>query len=72
MLVGIGEFTTHFRTYFGDWQVHWYGILSHGHFLSYWTEEFLKSIDFSRPISTQVRPPDPNALTRGALAIPSN
>ena len=29
----VGEFTTHFRTYFsGDWDVHWgYGILSHGH-----------------------------------------
>ena len=30
---GVGEFTTHFRTYFtGDWDVHWgYGILTHGH-----------------------------------------
>ena len=29
---GVGEFTTHFRTYFsGDWDVHWgYGILTHG------------------------------------------
>ena len=30
---GVGEFTTHFRTYFsGDWDVHWgYGLLTHGH-----------------------------------------
>ena len=30
---GLGEFTTHFRTYFrGDWDVHCgYGILTHGH-----------------------------------------
>ena len=30
---GVGEFTTHFRTYFsGDWDVHWgYGILTYGH-----------------------------------------
>ena len=29
----VGEFTTHFRTYFsGDWDVHWgYGVLTHGH-----------------------------------------
>ena len=29
----VGEFTTHFRTYFsGDWDVHWgYGFLTHGH-----------------------------------------
>ena len=30
----VGEFTTHFRTYFsGDWDVHWgvTGILTHGH-----------------------------------------
>ena len=29
---GVGESTTHFRTYFsGDWDVHWgYGILTHG------------------------------------------
>ena len=35
ILIGIGEFTTHFRTYFsGDWDVHWgYGLLlvTHGH-----------------------------------------
>ena len=32
-LVGIGEFTTHLRTYFsGDWDVHsGYGFLTHGH-----------------------------------------
>ena len=33
---GVGEFATHFRTYFSDWiesDVHWgYGILTHGHF----------------------------------------
>ena len=31
--LGVGEFTTHFRTYFsGDWDVHrGYGILTHGH-----------------------------------------
>ena len=31
-MVGIGEFTSHFRTCFsGDWDVHWgYGIFSHG------------------------------------------
>ena len=30
---GVGEFTTHFRTYFsGHWDVHWgYGLLTHGH-----------------------------------------
>ena len=30
---GVGEFTTHFRTYLReDWDVHWgYGILTHGH-----------------------------------------
>ena len=30
---GVGEFTTHFRTYFcGNWDVHWgYGGLTHGH-----------------------------------------
>ena len=30
--LGVGEFTTHFRTYFsGDWNVHWgYGVLTHG------------------------------------------
>ena len=30
---GVGEFTTHFRTYFsGDWDVHWgYGLLTPGH-----------------------------------------
>ena len=30
---GVGEFTTHFRTYFsGDWDVHWdYWIMTHGH-----------------------------------------
>ena len=30
---GVGEFTTHFRTYFsGDWDVHWgYGMWTHGH-----------------------------------------
>ena len=30
---GVGEFATHFRTYFsGDWDVHWgYGLLTHGH-----------------------------------------
>ena len=30
---GVGEFTTHFRTYSsGDWDVHWgHGILTHGH-----------------------------------------
>ena len=29
---GIGEFTTHVRTYLGgDWDVHWgYGLLTHG------------------------------------------
>ena len=28
----VSEFTTHFRTYFSDWDVHWgYGILTHGH-----------------------------------------
>ena len=33
MLVGIGEFTTDFRTYFSwEWDVHWgYGLLTHGH-----------------------------------------
>ena len=32
---GVGEFTTHFRTYFSvDWDVHWgYGILTHGHII---------------------------------------
>ena len=31
ILVGIGEFTQ-FRTYSGDWDVHWgYGILTHSH-----------------------------------------
>ena len=32
-VLGIGEFTTHFRAYFsGDWDVHWgYGVWSHGH-----------------------------------------
>ena len=32
---GLGEFTSHFRTYFsGDWDVHWgYGVLTHGHVL---------------------------------------
>ena len=37
----VGEFTTHFRTYFsGDWDVHWgYGILTHGQ---------LRLHDFSR------------------------
>ena len=31
---GVGEFTTHFRTYFsGDWDVHWgYGLLIHSQF----------------------------------------
>ena len=30
---GVGEFTTHFRTYFsGDWDVHWgYALWTHGH-----------------------------------------
>ena len=29
---GVGEFTTHVRTYFsGEWDVHWYGALTHGH-----------------------------------------
>ena len=30
---GVGEFTTHFRTYFrGDWDVLWgYGFLNQGH-----------------------------------------
>ena len=30
---GVGEFTTHFRTYFsGDWDARWgYGILTYGH-----------------------------------------
>ena len=34
--LGVGEFTTHFRTYFsGDWDVHWgYEILTHGHMFS--------------------------------------
>ena len=33
---GVGEFTTHFRTYFsGNWDVHWgYGIWTHGQMLS--------------------------------------
>ena len=33
ILVGIGEFTTHFRTYFsGDRDVHWgYRTLTYGH-----------------------------------------
>ena len=33
---GVGEFPTHFRTYFsGDWDVHWgYGILTHGHIVN--------------------------------------
>ena len=35
---GVGEFTTHFRTYFGgDWDVHWgYGIFTHGHMPTFW------------------------------------
>ena len=33
---GTGEFTTHFRTYFSDWDVHWgtIWVLTHGHLLS--------------------------------------
>ena len=35
---GVGEFTTHFRTYFsGDWDVHWgYGLLTHHHIALFW------------------------------------
>ena len=31
--LGVGKFTTHFRTYFSwSWDVHWgYGIFTHGH-----------------------------------------
>ena len=40
----VGEFTTHFRTYFsGDWDVHWgYGVLTHGHMmkLAFWVPLF--------------------------------
>ena len=34
---GVGEFTTHFRTYFsGDWDVHWgYGFLTHDHMFAF-------------------------------------
>ena len=31
-IFGVGEFTTLLGTYFsGDWDVHWYGLLTHGH-----------------------------------------
>ena len=45
ILVGIGEFTTHFRTYLsGDWDVHWgydLGLLLQGLFLSCFRTPFL-------------------------------
>ena len=40
ILVGIGEFTTHFRTYFSGWiesDVHWGYDLAHGNFSSEWS-----------------------------------
>ena len=40
---GVGEFTSHFRTYFsGDWDVHWnYGSLTHGFLMFSWFSGWL-------------------------------
>ena len=50
--LGIGEFSTHFRTYFsGDWDVHWgYGILTHGHV---WLWGWTYTWGFMNPILNQ-------------------